>query len=105
MTVRDENRLIVAVAAGSEDAELIARAPEMLEAIQRTLERLEHETGAPGPSLGQVIAQLRAALFPVTEVGDPERAEGPARGVPGAGPAGTGPSVSAARIHRTRNRT
>ena len=102
ITVRDENRLIVAVAAGPDDAELIARAPRMQHAIQRTLERLQHETGAP---LGHVIAQLRAALFPVTEVGDPERAQGPARGVPGAGPAGTRSPVSAARIHATRNRT
>ena len=59
VTVRDENCLIVALAAGPEDAELISRAPQMQEAIQRTLERLQHETaGAP---LGQVIAQLRAA--------------------------------------------
>jgi len=60
ITVRDENRLIVAVAAGPEDAELIARAPQMQEAIQRALERLEHETGAP---LGHVIEQLRAACL------------------------------------------
>ena len=61
VTVRDENRLIVAVAAGPEDAELIARAPQMQHAIQRALERLEHETGAP---LDSVIAQLKAALAP-----------------------------------------
>jgi hypothetical protein len=59
ITVRDENRLIVATAAGPEDAELIARAPQMQHAIQRTLERLEHETGAP---LDSVVAQLNAAL-------------------------------------------
>jgi hypothetical protein len=61
ITVRDENRLIVAVAAGPDDAELIARAPRMQHAIQRALERLEHETGAP---LGDVIAQLKAAVAP-----------------------------------------
>ncbi len=59
ITVRDENRLIVAVAAGPEDADLIARAPQMQEAIQRALEQLQHETGA---SLESVIAQLKAAL-------------------------------------------
>ena len=59
VTVRDENRLIVATAAGPEDARLIARAPRMQHAIQRALERLEHETGAP---LDSVIAQLKAAL-------------------------------------------
>lgn len=42
MTVRDENRLIVAVAAGPGDAELIARAPQVQYAIQRALERLQH---------------------------------------------------------------
>jgi hypothetical protein len=61
VTVRDENRLIVATAAGPDDAQLIARAPQMHHAIQRTLERLEHETGAP---LDSVIAQLKAALAP-----------------------------------------
>jgi hypothetical protein len=61
VTVRDENRLVVAVAAGPEDAELIARAPQMQHAIQRTLERLEHETGAP---LNDVIAELKAAVAP-----------------------------------------
>ncbi len=74
VTVRDENRLIVATAAGPEDAELIARAPRMQKAIQRTLERLEHETGAP---LGHVIAQLRAACLrhrrPATQKQRPAR--------------------------------
>jgi hypothetical protein len=36
----------------------------MQHAIQRTLERLEHETGAP---LDAVIAQLKPALSPATE--------------------------------------
>jgi hypothetical protein len=74
VTIRDENRLIVAVAAGPEDAELLARAPQMQHAIQRTLERLEHETGAP---LGHVIAQLWAALSAATEVGDSEMTRAP----------------------------
>jgi hypothetical protein len=61
VTVRDENRLIVATAAGPEDAQLIARAPRMQHAIQRALERLQHETGAP---LDSVIEQLAPALDP-----------------------------------------
>ena len=64
ITVRDENRLIVAVAAGPEDAELIARAPQMEHAIRRALDRLEHETGAP---LDGLIAQLKAALSPASD--------------------------------------
>ena len=64
LTVRDENRLIVATAAGPDDAQLIARAPAMEHAIARALERLEHETGAP---LGSVLAQLKAALEPRAE--------------------------------------
>jgi hypothetical protein len=67
ITIRDEHGLIVAVAAGPEDAQLIARAPHMQHAIQRALERLEHETGAP---LGLVIAQLRSALSPARKVSD-----------------------------------
>jgi len=74
VTVRDENRLIVAVAAGPADAELIARATAMHHAISRALERLEHETGAP---LGRIIAQLSAALSP-TEVDDPGTSRRPA---------------------------
>ena len=64
MTVRDENCLIVAVAAEPADAEVIARVSQMRHAIQRALERLEHETGAPLDSV--IAAQCRAARGRVT---------------------------------------
>lgn len=47
MTVRDENRLIVATAARPEDAELIALVRQMHHAIQRTLERSSTRRGHP----------------------------------------------------------